>query len=134
MVILLTGKIIEGFVQKIILFFVLALCKQFVFSQVLIKGTVYDRSQLYPLQAVSVMSTSGNGTVTDPSGNYHITLHTGDSLYFSYLGKGSSKFSANEITEPLQFNISLDVAVDTLQSISVNQRNYLLDSLQTRKE
>jgi hypothetical protein len=121
-------------VQKNISFLVLVLCNQLAGAQVLIKGTVYDHSQLYPLQAVSVMSTSGKGTVTDSSGNYHITLHTGDSLYFSYLGKGSPKFPVNEITELSQFNISLDVAVDTLKSFSVNQKNYLVDSLQTRKE
>jgi hypothetical protein len=121
-------------VQKIILFFVSALCNQLAGAQVLIKGTVYDRSQLYPLQAVSVMSTSGKGTITDSSGNYHITLHTGDSLYFSYLGKVSPKFPVNEITETAQFNISLDVAIDSLQSISVNQKNYIVDSLETRKE
>ncbi|HEY4877386.1 MAG TPA: carboxypeptidase-like regulatory domain-containing protein [Puia sp.] len=113
---------------------ILTLCNHLVNAQMLIKGTVYDRSQFYPMQAVSVMSTSGAGTVTDSSGQYHITLRAGDSLYFSYLGKGSSKFPVNEITDPSQFNISLDVAVDTLQSISVNPKNYGIDSLENRME
>ncbi|HSZ85335.1 MAG TPA: hypothetical protein VK787_04855 [Puia sp.] len=113
---------------------IFTLCNQLVTAQVLIKGTVYDRSQLYPMQAVSVMSTSGAGTVTDSSGHYHITLRAGDSLYFSYLGKGSPKFPVNEIIEPSQFNISIDAAVDTLQSISVNQKNYGVDSLETRRD
>jgi hypothetical protein len=121
-------------VQNILSLVVLTLCNQLVNAQVVIKGTVYDHLELYPMQAVSVMSTSGTGTVTDSSGHYHITLHAGDSLYFSYLGKGSPKFSLNEITDSSQFNISLDVAVDTLQSISIHQKSYEFDSLETRKE
>jgi hypothetical protein len=73
-------------VEKIISFFILLLSNQLMIAQVFINGTVYDRTQLYPMQAVSVMSTSGAGTYTDSLGRYHITLRSGDSLYFSYLG------------------------------------------------
>lgn len=120
--------------RNILSLVVLLFCNQLVLAQVAIKGTVYDRSQLYPMQSVTVMGTSGAGTVTDSSGHYHISLRPGDSLYFSYLGKASAKFPVNAISEPLQFNISLDVAVDTLESISVNQKNYRADSIENRKD
>ncbi|HLX90394.1 MAG TPA: hypothetical protein VKR32_01850 [Puia sp.] len=103
-------------------------------SQVAISGTVFDRTQQFPLEAVSVLSVSGRGTVTDSLGHYAILLNSNDSIYFSYLGKRSPEFAVSEISEPFHFEISLDINVDTLRSISVNHRNYKLDSLETRAE
>jgi hypothetical protein len=101
-------------------------------AQVLVRGTVYDRSQQVPLQAVSVLGTSGEGTVTDSLGHYSIALRPGDSLYFSYLGRHTTKIPVREITDAADFNMSIDIAVDSLPSILVNQRTYLFDSLVNR--
>ncbi|MBS1915840.1 MAG: carboxypeptidase-like regulatory domain-containing protein [Bacteroidetes bacterium] len=103
-------------------------------SQVQISGTVYDRSQRFPMANVSVMSTSGKGTVTDSLGKYQIRLSNSDSISFSYLGKSTYKFAVKEIEYPDQFDMSIDVAVDSLPSVLVWPKDYQLDSLENRKE
>jgi len=50
-----------------------------------IKGTVYDSSRHYPMEAVSVLSTSGKGTITNTEGYYEIEVLEKDSIWFSYL-------------------------------------------------
>ncbi len=103
-------------------------------GQVEIKGTVYDRSQLYAMPGVSVMATSGAGTVTDSSGHYRIRLSTRDSLSFSYLGKGTAKFPVKNLDTDLPFDMSLQVDADTMTSVLVWSRNYREDSLTNRME
>jgi hypothetical protein len=111
-----------------------ALCSSPAASQVLIRGTLYDRLALYPLSGVSVMGTSGTGTVSDSLGHYSIRLSSKDSIYFSYLGKSTAKFPVKEIESTVQFDMSLDVAVDSLPSVSVWSPIYRLDSLENRRE
>jgi len=41
--------------KKIAILELSALCQSAVIAQVQIKGTIYDRTQLYPMQGVSVM-------------------------------------------------------------------------------
>ena len=103
-------------------------------AQVEIKGTVYDRSQLNPMQGVSVMGTSGVGTVTDSLGRYSIKLPSEDSIYFSYLGKSTTKFPVKEIPFDQPFDMSLQVDVQALPSVYVRPRNYYADSLENRIE
>lgn len=113
---------------------VIVACHNLVNAQVIVKGTVYDRTQLYAMPGVSVLSTSGIGTVTDSSGHYSIKLPTNDSIYFSYLGKSTSKFAVNDITYNLQFDMSLDISMDSLPSVYVSPNNYFMDSLANRKD
>jgi hypothetical protein len=103
-------------------------------AQVEIRGTVYDLSQQYAMPGVSVISTSGIGTMTDSLGHYRIRVPSVDSIYFSYLGRATAKFAVREIPAGYPFDMSLQVAVDSLPSVFVQSRNYLLDSLETRKE
>jgi hypothetical protein len=107
---------------------------QFVLGQVLIKGTVYDRSQRYGMPGVSVMGTSGVGTVTDSLGDYTIRLPKSDSIYFSYLGKYTARTPVKFINPDMPFDMSLEVGVESLPTVLVRGKNYLLDSLETRKE
>jgi hypothetical protein len=107
---------------------------QVAFGQVLVDGTVYDRSQLRIMQGVSVVATSGRGTVTDSLGHYSISLPESDSIYFSYLGKSTSKFAVKEIVLALPFDMSLQVGVDSLPPVLVTSPNYQLDSLANRQE
>lgn len=109
-------------------------CCQIAFGQVLVDGTVYDRSQLRTMQGVSVIANSGRGTVTDSLGHYSISLHESDSIYFSYLGKSTSKFAVKEIVLALPFDMSLQVGVDSLPPVLVTSPNYQLDSLENRQE
>jgi hypothetical protein len=112
----------------------LVLASPVVFGQVEIKGTVYDRSQFYTLPGVSVQGTSGAGTMTDSLGRYHIRLMPGDSLYFSYLGKFTSKFPVKDIPSGYPFDMSLQVGIDTLPSVFVRPRDFRQDSLANREE
>lgn len=104
------------------------------FGQVVITGTVYDKSQKYTMAGVSVLSTSGLGTQTDSTGHYRLRLGLEDSIYFSYLGKTTLRFPAKEINPDQPFDMALAVSIDTLPAAFVRGNNYYLDSLETRKE
>ena len=128
-----------------LLFLVLpALCGSVVFGQgspakadakkVQLTGTIYDASARFALQGVSVLGTSGAGTTTDGSGRYKIQLPAGDSIYFSYLGRGTAKVPVKDIPPGFPFDMSLDVAVDSLPAVFVRSRDYHQDSLANRKE
>lgn len=117
-----------------IVFFVLLLlfvCKNS-FSQVTVSGTVYDITKKNPVEAVSVLSTSGRGTITDSLGRYSLTLRETDSIYFSFLNKPTPKFPVKSIQDPSSFDISILRRVQELPSVFVKQRNYRMDSLQNR--
>lgn len=101
-------------------------------AQLKLRGTVYDSSRTYPLESVSVMSTSGNGTVTSGSGAYELNVSDKDSVWFSYLGKPTIKFPVARITDLTHFDISLRVPVKALKEIIIKPRNYKADSIQNR--
>ena len=103
-------------------------------GQVRVSGTVYEMNKLFPLGAVSVLTSSGRGTVTDSSGRYTITVSDKDSIYFSYLGKATPKYAVSNIQLPSQFDISLHVNVTTLREIRVMPKDYRFDSMQNRQD
>jgi len=80
-----------------------------VFSQITIRGTVYNMNRTKPLEAVSVVSTSGKGVVTDSNGNYTITVKEGDSISFSYLGRFTMKYPVSMISIYNNFDVALHV-------------------------
>jgi hypothetical protein len=87
-----------------------------------------------PLDAVSVISTSGRGTATDSNGNYIIVVNPGDSIYFSYLGRATMKYPVTGINTFTNFDIALHVDPLELKEVRVMPRNYHMDSLQNRKD
>lgn len=97
-----------------------------------IRGMVYDSSRNYPLEAVSVLTTSGRGTATNSDGYYEIEVTEQDSIWFSYLNKPTVKFPVLKIASPLSFDISLLVNVPTLKEVKIRPRYYKQDSLQNR--
>lgn len=99
-----------------------------------IRGTVYDSSRNYPLEAVSVLSTSGKGTITNAEGVYQIEVGEKDSIWFSYLNKPTIKFSVLKIINPMGFDISLLVNVPTLKEVKIRPKNYKQDSMQNRSD
>lgn len=99
-----------------------------------IMGYVYDSSRNYPLEAVSVLSTSGKGTITNAEGHYQIEVTEKDSIWFSYLGKPTIKFPVLKIANTFEFDISLQVSIPTLKEVKIKPRNYKFDSLQNRKD
>lgn len=107
---------------------------QIAFCQVQVKGKVFDMTQSIPLQSVSVMSTTGTGTVTDSLGRYMIFTKEKDSIWFSYLGKSTPKYPVATIVNPQHFEISLHVNVTTLKPVMVRPPDYHFDSIQNRKD
>lgn len=103
-------------------------------AQVVIKGTVYDKQVRHGIPNVSVISTSGIGTITDTLGRYNIKVPNDDSLYFSYLGKTSAKFPVKRLPAEQPLDISLPVSMDLLPSVTVRQPSYRMDSLANRNE
>jgi plasmid maintenance system killer protein len=97
-----------------------------------IRGTVYDSSRNYPMQLVSVLSTSGKGTVTNNDGYYEIEVMEKDSIWFSYLNKPTVKFPVAKIINPMEFDISIQVSVPVLKEVKIKPKNYKFDSLQNR--
>ena len=91
-------------------------------------------TQQIPLVSVSVMSTGGTGTATDSLGRYSIYVRETDSIWFSYLGRGTPKYPVNSIPNQQNFEISLHVTVTELKPIMVKNRNYHLDSIANREE
>jgi hypothetical protein len=103
-------------------------------AQVVIKGTVYDKQVRHGIPNVSVISTSGIGTITDTLGRYNIKVPDDDSLYFSYLGKMSAKFPVKRLPTEQPLDVSLPVSMDLLPSVTVRQPSYRMDSLANRNE
>ncbi len=99
-----------------------------------IRGTVYDSSRNYPMVAVSVLSTSGKGTMTNGEGHYEIEVEEKDSIWFSYLNKPTKKFPVLKIITPFEFDISLQVNVAVLKEVKIRPKNYKLDSLRNRSD
>jgi hypothetical protein len=103
-------------------------------GQVEVKGTVYDRTQLFAMPGVSVLGTSGQGTMTDSAGHYSIRLGKGDSVYFSYLGKFTARFAVKRLAPGYPLDMSLAVSVDSLPLVVVRPKAYRYDSLENRDE
>ena len=103
-------------------------------AQVKITGTVFDMSKSRPLEAVSVLSTSGTGTISDSLGHYTIIVREKDSVWFSYLNKPTPKYPVSSIPNLSSFEISLHVNTTELKEVRVMPRNYRMDSIQNRLE
>lgn len=101
-------------------------------AQVRVSGRVYDVTQKKPLEAVSVLCSGGNGTITDVNGRYTIVVAERDSIWFSYLGKPTPKFPVSAIANLQNFEISLHVNISDLRQITVMPKNYRVDSIQNR--
>jgi hypothetical protein len=117
-----------------ILLAALLLARHGAFGQVEVHGTVYDRSRYFAMPGVSVMSTSGQGTMTDSAGQYRLRVSRKDSIFFSYLGKATVKFPIRSIDPNSPIDISLAVAVDSLPLVVVRPKAYRYDSLANRDE
>ncbi|WP_207497187.1 hypothetical protein [Aridibaculum aurantiacum] len=103
-------------------------------AQVVVSGTVYDITRKTPIEAVSVLSTSGRGTFTDSAGRYSITVSPNDSIYFSYLNKATPKYPVASIPNIYSFDISILKKVQELPGVTVKPRNYRMDSIQNRTD
>ena len=103
-------------------------------GQYKIRGTVYDSTRTFPVELVTVLSTSGRGTVTNADGEYEIEVSEKDSIWFSYLNKPTVKFPVLKILTPLRFDIALQINVPVLKEVKIRPRNYRQDSIQNRED
>lgn len=101
-------------------------------AQFKLKGTVYDSTKMFPIEAVSVLTSSGRGAVTNENGKYEILVNEKDSVWFSYLNKPTPKYPVSNIYNESQFDIALHIRVPVLTEIKLRQRNYRMDSIQNR--
>lgn len=101
-------------------------------AQVRVSGKVYDVTQRNPLEAVSVMSSSGGGTISDVNGHYTIIVNDKDSIWFSYLGKPTPKFPVATIINVQNFEVALHVNISDLKKVVVMPPSYKRDSIQNR--
>ena len=125
---------IPGIYIRLLSFSLVVLLANAASAQYRVQGTVLDSSRLFPLEAVSVLSTSGGGTFTDANGHYSIPVSDKDSIWFSYLGKPTMKFPVLKIADINQFDISLQVKVTVMQELKIRPRYYRQDSLQNRED
>lgn len=95
---------------------------------------MFDSTRKYPVELVTVQSTSGKGTVTNMYGEYEIQVGEKDSIWFSYLNKPTVKFPVLKIVTPFAFDISLQVNIPELKEVKLRPRNYRQDSLQNRED
>jgi hypothetical protein len=103
-------------------------------AQYKVKGTIYDSSRMYRIEAVTVMSTGGRMTMTDSMGRYQIMVGEKDSIWFSYLGKPTPKYPVLKIADINQFDIALRLKSDVMQEVRIKSRSYRMDSIQNRKD
>jgi hypothetical protein len=101
-------------------------------AQYKVKGTVYDSSRRYRIEAVTVLSTGGKGTVTDSLGHYQLDVSDKDSIWFSFLGKPTPKYPVLKIADITQFDIALRLKMDVMQEVKIRSRSYKEDSIQNR--
>ena len=97
-----------------------------------VSGIVYDITQSFPLEAVSIMSTSGSGTISDSLGRYTILTGETDSIWFSYLNKPTPKYPVNTIRNRERFEIALHVNATELKPVRIMPPDYKRDSIQNR--
>jgi hypothetical protein len=119
---------------KFLCFFLFILFAGAASAQYVVKGTVFDSSHRYRIEAVTVVSTGGKMTMTDSLGRYQITVGEKDSIWFSYLGKPTPKYPVLKIVDVTQFDIALRLKSDVMKEVIVRNRNYRQDSIQNRKD
>lgn len=124
--------------MKLFSYFVVTLvflcCYDHMAAQIRVSGRVYDISKYRPLEAVSVLTSSGYGTITDSVGNFSIIVSENDSIWFSYLNKPTPKYAVRTIANPANFEISLHVNATELKEVRIMPKNYRLDSIANRQE
>jgi hypothetical protein len=103
-------------------------------QQVTVRGTVFNMYRTRILEAVSVVSTSGRGTITDSNGNYYLVVDLKDSISFSYLGRTTLKYPVSEMNKGAGFDIALHVNPTELNEVRIAPKNYRLDSLRNRQD
>jgi hypothetical protein len=96
-----------------------------------------DKSKINRVENVRVVSTGGMIAITDSMGRYTIMVKPGDSLSFVYKNKPTQQFAVNTIPNPMQFDISIHINIESkysvLKEVIVYSKSYKEDSLENRQ-
>ena len=95
--------------KNICLFFVFSLLSfNYVFSQVIVRGSVIDASTSEPLIGATIIYGKGMGAVTDIDGNYSFEINEGErNLTVSYVGyqQLSKRINVNKNSSVFNFRL-----------------------------
>ena len=123
--------------QKILPLLLFIFLTNAVRAQFTVSGNVLDKGKINLVENVKVVSTGGMFAMTDSMGRYAIPVMPGDSLYFIYNNKPTQRFAVNKISNPVQFDVSLHVFVNSkynmLKEVIVYSKSYRQDSLENRQ-
>ena len=100
---------------------------------ILIQGKVLDKTYNLPISKVVVQDNANTLTITDSNGEYSIETKLNDSIYFSYDGKFTQKFSVKKIINNT-LDILLHVKIYPLETVRLRNKSHRLDSLQNRED
>ncbi len=118
------------------LFLFVGVLPNILFGQVIVSGTVFDSTKVFTVSGVQVFSTSGNSSITDSLGAYHISTQPNDSIHFFYKNKYTVKFPIANVKDLNAFDISLHIKSEQkyklLAPITIYSNTYKLDSLENR--
>ncbi|QEC68105.1 hypothetical protein FRZ67_12635 [Panacibacter ginsenosidivorans] len=95
---------------------------------------MYDYFSKKPLDAVTVMTSSGLHTISDSLGKFTVTVSSKDSVWFSFLSKNTLKYPVDTIRDLSNFEIALYVDAKWLPAVKVRNKNYTQDSIQNRED
>jgi len=118
------------FFLSLLLLFFIAECVQ---AQTTLQGTVVDYASRHPVEAVTVYNSSGSIKITDTLGKFSMAVRSGDSIWFSFLGKNTQKFPIDTISNFSNFEIALHIEAAWLPSVKVKSSDYKLDSILNRR-
>lgn len=121
-------------VHSLSLLLLLIFFKQDIAAQTKLRGTVYDFFSKKPLDAVTVLTSSGSHAITDSLGKFIIPVLTKDSVWFSFLSKNTLKYPVDTIRDLSNFEIALYVDAAWLPEVRVRNKNYTQDSIQNRQD
>lgn len=107
-------------------------------AQLVVQGTVYDSTRIFPVAGVEVENRAGKKVYTDSLGRYSIPVSATDSLVFTYLGKPTPKYPTAGLNNYTQFDIALHIRqagkLRQLREVQVNSKTYREDSIANREQ
>lgn len=123
--------------RSVLQIFIYCLCVHCLVAQNTISGTVLDSSRINFVPGVKVINNAGQFAITDSLGKYTIRIAEKDSLAFIFNGKSTMKFPVHNVTDPMHFDIALQVPYKgkfkVLKEVIVHTRSYREDSIENRQ-
>lgn len=116
--------------RSYVLVFFIALCSLSFSQNITVKGIVFDKDSITPMQfAYVVDKNSSTGMVTDDQGKFSMKIHWGDTLSFSYVGYSLAKLFTHSLKDSvkngvLNIKIYLRSKITELRTIAINANGF----------